>query len=355
MKKKILLVTGSSGLVGSETASLLHADYDLVYGIDNNQRKIFFGKKGDVSERKKELIKNVKNYHHLNIDIRDKKKIFEVFKELKPQHIVHCAGQPSHDLAARIPFEDFYINAVGTLNLLEATRVYTPKSIFVFLSTNKVYGDGPNDLKIKELRSRYIFSEKKYKLGIAEDFKLDQCTHSLFGVSKLSADIMVQEYGRYFNIYTCILRAGCVTGHNHSGVELHGFLNYLVKANIERKKYRIYGFKGKQVRDNIHSIDLANFIKYYLAKPRYAEVYNIGGGFKNTISVIEAVKLVSNLSGIEMNYDYTDQSRIGDHICYYSNLSKIKSHFPKWEISVKIPNILEQIIKNYKQKKNWQS
>lgn len=353
MNKKVLLVTGSSGLVGSETACLLHEDYDLVYGIDNNQRKIFFGKNGDISKRKKEVITNIKNYHHLNIDIRDKKKIFEVFKKIKPKHIVHCAGQPSHDLAAQIPFEDFNINALGTLNLLEATRIYTPKSIFIFLSTNKVYGDGPNDIKIKELKSRYIFSEKKYKSGIAEDFKLDQCTHSLFGVSKLSADIMVQEYGRYFNIYSCILRAGCITGHNHSGVELHGFLNYLVKANLERKKYKIYGYKGKQVRDNIHSIDLVNFIKYYLAKPRFAEVYNIGGGLENTISVIEAIKLVSNLSGIEMNYEYINKPRIGDHICYYSNLSKIKSHFPKWRIRLKISNILEEIIKNNKQKKTW--
>jgi CDP-paratose 2-epimerase len=354
VKKKILLITGSSGLVGSEAVTLLHKDYDLVYGIDNNQRKIFFGKKGDIIQRQNEVIKNVKNYRHLNFDIRNKKKIFEIFKKLKPEHIIHCAGQPSHDLAAQIPFEDFSINAVSTLNLLEAVRVHSPKSIFVFLSTNKVYGDGPNFLKIQEMKSRYIFVEKKYKQGISEDFKLDQCTHSLFGASKLSADIMVQEYGRYFNIYTCCLRAGCITGHNHSGVELHGFLNYLVKTNLEKKKYKIYGYKGKQVRDNIHSTDLVNFIKYYLAKPRFAEVYNIGGGFENTISVIEAIKQVSNLSGIEMKYDYINKPRIGDHICYYSNLSKIKSHFPKWKIKLKIPNILGEIIKNYKQKKTWQ-
>jgi CDP-paratose 2-epimerase len=348
MKKKILLVTGSSGLVGSESVSFLYKDYDLVYGIDNNQRKVFFGKNGDISARQKEVIKNIKNYRHLNFDIRDRKKIFEVFKKLKPEHIIHCAGQPSHDLAARMPFDDFNTNAVGTLNLLEAVRRYTPKSIFVFLSTNKVYGDGPNYLKIKELKSRYVFLEKNYKLGISEDFKLDQCTHSLFGVSKLSADIMVQEYGRYFNIYTCSLRAGCITGLNHSGVELHGFLNYLVKANLEKKKYKIYGYKGKQIRDNIHSADLVNFIRYFLDKPRFSEVYNIGGGFENTISIIEAIKLITNISGIEMKYEYLKNPRIGDHICYYSNLSKIKSHFPKWKIRIKVPNILEEIIKKNK-------
>jgi CDP-paratose 2-epimerase len=348
MKKKILLVTGSSGLVGSESISILHKDYDFVYGIDNNQRKIFFGKNGDNSIRQKEIIRNIKNYRHLNFDIRNRKKIFEVFNKFKPEHIIHCAGQPSHDLAARIPFDDFDINAVGTLNLLEAVRRYVPKSTFVFLSTNKVYGDGPNYLKIKELKSRYVFSEKKHKLGISENFKLDQCIHSLFGVSKLSADVMVQEYGKYFNIYTCCLRAGCITGFNQSGVELHGFLNYLVKTNLEKKKYKIYGYKGKQVRDNIHSADLVNFIRYFLNKPKFAEIYNIGGGLQNTISVIEAIKLISTISGIEMRYDYVNQSRIGDHICYYSNLSKIKSHFPKWKIRINVKNILEEIIQKNK-------
>jgi CDP-paratose 2-epimerase len=344
MKKKILLVTGSSGLVGSESVSLLHKDYDLVYGIDNNQRKKFFGKSGDISYRQKEIITNIKNYRHLNFDIRNKKMMFQLLKKLKPIHIIHCAGQPSHDLAAKIPFDDFETNAVGTLNLLEAVRNFVPKSIFVFLSTNKVYGDGPNYLKIKELESRYMFVEKKYKSGIAEDFKLDQCTHSIFGVSKLSADVMVQEYGRYFNIYTCCLRAGCITGSNHSGVELHGFLNYLVKANLENKNYNIYGYKGKQVRDNIHSADLVNFIRFFLNKPRVAEVYNIGGGLENSVSIIEAIKLISNISGIKMIYKYVKQARIGDHICYYSNLSKIKSHYPKWKINIKIKDILEEIL-----------
>lgn len=344
--RKILLVTGSAGLVGSEAVVNLSKDYDLVYGIDNNQRKIFFGKAGDTSRRRNEIKKKIKNYLHLDFDIRNKKKVFDLFSTIKPMHIIHAAGQPSHDLAARIPFEDYNINASGTLNLLEAIRKYTPKSVFVFLSTNKVYGDGPNFLKIKELNSRFSISDSLYVNGIAENFKIDQCTHSLFGVSKLSADLMVQEYGRYFNIYTCCLRAGCITGSNHSGVELHGFLNYLIKANLQRIKYRIYGYKGKQVRDNIHSSDLVHFINFFLNKPRVAEVYNIGGGFENSISIIEAIKLISQISGKEMFYKFIKKPRIGDHICYYSDLTKIKTHFPLWKISISIKKILEEIIED---------
>jgi CDP-paratose 2-epimerase len=348
--KKILLVTGSAGLVGSEAVVKLSKDYDLVYGIDNNQRKIFFGKTGDTSIRRNEIKKKINNYLHLDFDIRNKKKVFDLISKIKPIHIIHAAGQPSHDLAARIPFEDYNINATGTLNLLEAIRKYTPKSIFVFLSTNKVYGDGPNFLKIKELKSRFIFSDSQYVNGIAENFKIDQCIHSLFGVSKLSADLMVQEYGRYFNLYTCCLRAGCITGSNHSGVELHGFLNYLVKVNLQRKKYRIYGYKGKQVRDNIHCSDLVGFINFFLNKPRIAEVYNIGGGFENSISIIEAIKLTSQISGREMFYKFVKKPRIGDHICYYSDLNKIKTHFPLWKISTSVKKILEEIIENNKKK-----
>jgi len=344
--KKILLVTGSAGLVGSEAVVNLSKDYDLVYGIDNNQRKLFFGKKGDISVRRDEIKKKIKNYVHLDFDIRNKNKVFHLFAKIKPIHIIHAAGQPSHDLAARIPFEDYNINAIGTLNLLEAVRKYVPKSVFIFLSTNKVYGDGPNFIKIKELNSRYSFSEKKYSNGISENFKIDQCTHSMFGVSKLSADVMVQEYGRYFNIYTCCLRAGCITGSNHSGVELHGFLNYLVKVNLERKKYNIYGYKGKQVRDNIHSADLVNFINFFLNNPRTAEVYNIGGGLENSISIIEAIKLISQISGKQMIYNILKKPRVGDHICYYSDLSKIKSHFPAWKINMSVKKILEEIAEN---------
>jgi len=347
MSKKNLLVTGSGGLVGSEVVELLHNDFDQVYGIDNNQRKILFGKDGNVNLRIKEIVNKVPNYKHCNIDIRNRKKIFDLIEKIKPKVVVHCAGQPSHDLAAKIPFEDFDINTVGTFNLIETTRLFSKKPIFIFLSTNKVYGDRPNFIKLMELKKRYEFSDKNFKNGVAEDLNIDQNTHSLFGASKLSADITVQEYGRYFGMQTCVLRAGCVTGPNHSGVQLHGFLNFLVKTNVERKKYNIFGYKGKQVRDNIHAKDLVNFIKYFINKPRMGEVYNLGGGIKNSISILEAFDLVEKYSGIKMKYKYEDNNRIGDHICYYSDLTKTKKHYPGWDIKINLDQIICEIIKNY--------
>tara|TARA_B100001057_G_scaffold500866_1_gene618378 strand:+ start:3231 stop:4298 length:1068 start_codon:yes stop_codon:yes gene_type:complete len=352
MKKKKLLVTGSCGLAGSEIVEHLCKDYDIVYGIDNNSRKQFFGIEGDISKRKGYIIKNISNYIHLNFDIRNRKKIYDLIENIKPDCIIHCAGQPSHDLAAKIPFDDFDTNAVGTFNLLESARRFCKDSPFIFLSTNKVYGDAPNHIKIKELKQRYEINDKNYKHGISETLSVDQNTHSIFGASKLSADIMVQEYGRYFNMKTCCLRAGCITGPNHSGVQLHGYLNYLVKINIEKKLYTIFGYKGKQVRDNIHAKDLTMFIKYFINKPTRGEVYNIGGGINNSISILEAFDLVHKISGIKMNYKLKFANRIGDHICYYSDLRKAKSHYPKWSIKISLNNMISEITERYLRKKS---
>lgn len=350
MKKK-LLVTGSSGLIGSEIIEHLKDDYNEIYGIDNNQRRLFFGKDGDTSKRKKELQKRISNFKHVNLDIRNRSKILSFFEKVKPNDIIHCAAQPSHDLATKIPFEDFDINATSTLNILESMRRYTPKSTIVYLSTNKVYGDAPNFLKLKELNSRYTFADKKYANGISEDFSIDQTKHSLFGASKLSADIMVQEYGRYFDIKSCCIRGGCLTGPNHSSVELHGFLNFLIKTNILKKKYTIFGYKGKQVRDNIHSKDVASFIKYFIERPRIGEVYNLGGGKNNSISIKEAFKLVSSITDNEMIYSYNKTNRIGDHICYFSDLKKSKKHYPDWKITYDLKKIILDTAENFLYKK----
>ena len=344
MTKRVLLVTGSSGLIGSEVVEALASGYDEVYGVDNNQRETFFGASGDTTWRRQEIESTVGNYRHVNMDIRDRNGVLALIETTKPNDIVHCAAQPSHDLAARIPFDDFDVNAVGTINLLEAVRRSVPKASFVYLSTNKVYGDGPNAIPLKELETRFDYADEAFVHGIPESFSIDQCKHSLFGASKVAADILVQEYGRYFNINTCCLRGGCLTGPNHSGVELHGFLSYLVKANLERWNYTIFGYKGKQVRDNIHSRDVAEFIRHFLEKPRIAEIYNIGGGRDNSISILEAFKLVSSYSGIEMVFTYSDAARIGDHICYYSDLRKMKSHYPGWGITKGVAETIREIV-----------
>ena len=346
MKKKILLVTGSSGLIGSQIVKNLSKNYDLVYGVDNNERQKFFGSNGSTLHAKKALIKNIKNYNHLNIDITKNKVISDIIEKLKPKDIIHCAAQPSHDYAAKIPLRDYDVNSTSTIKLMEAVRKFTKKSSVIFFSTNKVYGDNPNKLKFLEKKRRFDFKEKKYHQGIDENFNIDSCTHSLFGVSKLSADLIVQEYGRYFEINTCCLRGGCLTGPNQSGVELHGFLNYLIKCNIKKKLYTIFGYKGKQVRDNIHSDDVASFVEFFLEKPKIAEVYNLGGGKKNSISILEAFDLIEKITSIPMKYNYVKVNRIGDHICYYSNLKKIKSHYPKWNLKFNINKIFEDIVEN---------
>ena len=339
-----LVVTGSSGLIGSEVCVHFSQLGWEIHGIDNNQRATFFGPQGDTRWNQERLERDLDGFHHHELDIRDREGVLKLLAELKPDAIVHTAAQPSHDRAAAIPFDDFDTNAVGTLNLLEATRQACPTSPFVHMSTNKVYGDRPNTIALKELETRWDFDDPAYENGISEDFPIDQSKHSLFGASKVAADVMVQEYGRYFDMPTCCLRGGCLTGPNHSGVELHGFLSYLVKCNLEGREYKVFGYKGKQVRDNIHSHDVARFIEAFIKAPRIAEVYNIGGGRDNSCSIWEAFKLAEKFSGKEQVYQYVDENRIGDHICYYSDLSKMRSHYPEWDITVSLEETVRQIV-----------
>jgi CDP-paratose 2-epimerase len=296
------------------------------------------------------LRQNIPNYAHSQIDIRNRAGIQELLSEIRPDAIVHTAAQPSHDRAASIPFEDFDTNAVGTLNLLEAARRSCPESPFVHMSTNKVYGDLPNTIAMKELPSRWDYDDARFEHGIPETFSIDQSKHSLFGASKVAADVMVQEYGRYFGMPTCCLRGGCLTGPNHSGVELHGFLSYLVRCNVEGREYKIFGYQGKQVRDNIHSEDVANFIVAFCDSPRAGEVYNIGGGKENSCSILEAFAAVEKLTGKAQKSSYFEQNRIGDHICYYSDLRKMKSHYPKWGITRSLQNVFAEIVEAWEQR-----
>ena len=344
---KTILITGAGGLIGSEAVeyySSRTSEYK-VYGIENNQREVFFGPKGSVQGRLNHLITKYPNFKNFPIDIRDKDEVLDLFKQIRFDVVIHTAAQPSHDRAADIPFADFETNANGTLHLLEAVRQTNKDCVFIHMSTNKVYGDRPNtDVSLRELAQRYDYDDPKYYNGIDENFSIDQSKHSLFGASKVAADIMVQEYGRYFGIPSCVLRGGCLTGENHSGVELHGFLNYLAKCNLNKDKYTICGYKGKQVRDNIHSSDVIQFMNYFIEEPRIGEVYNIGGGKDNSCSLLEAVEMVENASGIKMNLDYSDENRIGDHICYYSDLTKIKKHYPQFAITKDLEYIIENLI-----------
>lgn len=346
MKK--ILVTGSSGLVGSEVCTQFHAQGWEVHGIDNNQRAVFFGPQGDTRWNQQRLQQLLKNFHHHEIDIRNRAGILELVKQIQPSVIVHAAAQPSHDKAASIPFDDFDTNAVGTLNLLEAARQYCPEAPFIHMSTNKVYGDKPNFIALKELETRWEYDDINFINGIDENFSIDQSKHSLFGASKVAADVLVQEYGRYFNMPTVCLRGGCLTGPNHSGVELHGFLSYLVKCNLEGKKYFIYGYKGKQVRDNIHAYDIVQFMNAFINAPRVAEVYNLGGGKNNTCSILEAFAITEKFTGKAQVYEYVDKHREGDHICYYSNLTKMKTHYPNWDITISLEATIEQIVNQWR-------
>ncbi|SNS55962.1 CDP-paratose 2-epimerase [Ekhidna lutea] len=341
MKK--LIVTGSGGLIGSEVVAYFAKSGWKVIGIDNNMRADFFGPSGDTTWNIKRLSEELNLFESYNVDIRDREKIASFIKETKPDAIVHAAAQPSHDLAASRPYDDFDVNAVGTLNMLEGTRKYSNETPFVHLSTNKVYGDAPNNLNLEEQRTRWDYADQEYYNGIKETFSIDQSKHSLFGASKVAADVMVQEYGRYFDMPTCCLRGGCLTGPNHSGVELHGFLSYLIKCNIIGKKYTIFGYKGKQVRDNIHSYDVASFIDFFISSPRVAQVYNLGGGRENSVSILEAFELISSITGKEMVYEYSESNRIGDHICYISDLSKMKNHYPGWEITKDLNTVFHEI------------
>ena len=339
-----LLVTGSSGLIGSEVCCYFGQTGHEVHGVDNNQRAVFFGPQGDTRWNQARLERDLPQFHHHELDIRDRGTVADLIQTLRPDAIVHTAAQPSHDRAAAIPFDDFDTNATGTLNLLEATRQHALGATFVHMSTNKVYGDAPNQLNLIERETRWDFADAEYQHGISETFTIDQSKHSLFGASKVAADVMVQEYGRYFNLHTCCLRGGCLTGPNHSGVELHGFLSYLVKCNLERRSYTVFGYKGKQVRDNIHALDVARFIESFLNAPRVAEVYNLGGGRGNTCSILEAFQLVEAITGQPQEYTYDDTAREGDHICYYSDLRKMRDHYPDWNISRDLPAILEEIV-----------
>lgn len=341
MKK--LLVTGSSGLIGSEVCLHFAAEGWEIHGIDNNQRAVFFGPKGDTRWNQNRIQKQIERFVHHELDIRDRQGILDLLKEIKPDAIVHTAAQPSHDLAASIPFDDFDTNAVGTLNMLEAVRQAVRDSPFVSMSTNKVYGDAPNEIPLRELETRWEYADETYRDGIPETLRIDQSKHSIFGASKVASDVMVQEYGRYFNMPTCALRGGCLTGPSHSGVELHGFLSYLIKCNLTGTKYNIYGYKGKQVRDNIHSLDVARFIAAFIESPRPGEVYNIGGGRANSCSIIEAFSRIGDISGKKMQYEYVDQNRSGDHICYISDLRKMKMHFPDWDITKSLHDIFYEV------------
>ncbi len=339
-----ILVTGSSGLIGSEAVTYFDSRGHHVLGIDNNMRAHFFGEKGDTLWNLERLQNETRKFEHYSLDIRDRKAVLEFFEANRPDAIIHCAAQPSHDWAKESPFDDFDVNAVGTMNLIEATRNHTKESPFAFMSTNKVYGDAPNELPLDELESRWEYARPEDYQGIDESCRIDHCKHSLFGASKVAADIMVQEYGRYFNMPTACYRGGCLTGPNHSGVELHGFLSYIVKAAVQNKKYTIFGYAGKQVRDQIHSIDVIRAMDAFIQAPRCGEAYNIGGGRESNASILETISKIESLIDRKMDYEYSEEKRSGDHICYISDLSKLKGHFPSWDLTQRFDDILEEVV-----------
>jgi CDP-paratose 2-epimerase len=351
-KKLTVLVTGSSGLIGSEAVVWFdRLDWNII-GVDNNMRLHFFGPEGDTRWNLLWLKDNTRNFEHIDLDIRNRESVLKLFKEKFFNLIIHCAAQPSHDLAAKMPFDDWDVNATGTINLLEATRRYSKESPFIYMSTNKVYGDAPNEIPRIEYETRYDYKHPKDYDGIDESCRIDQCLHSLFGASKVAGDIIAQEYARYFSMPVGVFRGGCLTGGHHSGVELHGFLSYLVKVAINKKPYTIFGYKGKQVRDNIHSHDVIDaFYKFYL-KPRAGEVYNIGGGRDNSISVLEAIHKLESLTGNKMQYNIVQENRRGDHVCYISNFKKLQIHYPDWKITMPIDTILEDLVRFEYEKKD---
>jgi CDP-paratose 2-epimerase len=348
----IAIITGSGGLIGAEAVRFFSNKGFEIIGIDNDMRRIFFGDEASTAWSQKKLESEIANYTHYSEDIRDKtamKKIFEKYNN-DIKLIIHTAAQPSHDWAAKDPFTDFTVNANGTLTLLELTRQYCPHAVFIFTSTNKVYGDTPNNLPLVELETRWEIDESHpyYKNGIDESMNIDQTKHSLFGASKLAADILVQEYGKYFNMKTVCFRAGCLTGPGHSSTELHGFLAYLMKCAVVGKHYTIFGYKGKQVRDNLHSYDLVNTFWEFYKNPRVGEVYNIGGSRHSNCSVIEAIKMCEEISGRKMHYCYSDRNRIGDHIWWISDVNKFRSHYSNWGYKYDIKSILIEIEKNFR-------
>ncbi len=343
----IVIITGSSGLVGSESVNFFCKKGFDVIGIDNNLREFFFGKDGSTIWIKKKLQKDNKNFKCLNIDIRNYNQVEKIFKKYSKNIslIIHCAAQPSHDYGKKFPNIDFNVNAAGTLNLLELTKIYCPDAPFIFMSTNKVYGDNPNKLKIIENKKRWELKKNdRFFKGIDEKFSIDNCTHSFFGVSKVYADLIVQEYGKNVGLKTVCFRAGCITGPNHSGAKLHGFLSYLVKKALKTKKYNIIGFKGKQVRDNLHSFDLINCFWEFYKKPKEGLIYNIGGGRYSNCSIIEALELVENLKNIKIKKIFLNKPRVGDHIWYISNNSKFMKDYPKWKQVYNTEKIIKELI-----------
>jgi CDP-paratose 2-epimerase len=341
-----VVVTGSSGLIGSEAVLWFDGQGHTVLGVDNNMRRDFFGEKGDTTWMLERLRERTHRFTHVAEDIRNRPRMMALWEEHRPDLIIHCAAQPSHDLAATRPLDDFDVNAVGTLNLLEATRQFAPEAVFILMSTNKVYGDAPNYLPLVETDTRYDYAEPGDYNGIKETLSIDQCLHSVFGASKVAADVMAQEYGRYFGLRTGIFRGGCLTGPSHSGVELHGFLNYLVKVVKRGETYTIYGYKGKQVRDQIHSYDVIQAMWAFAQNPRPGAVYNLGGGRANNASVLECIASLEALTGRKLRVEYRDQARKGDHICYISDLSKLQSHYPGWRLTYSLDQILEELVRS---------
>jgi CDP-paratose 2-epimerase len=339
-----VLVTGSSGLIGSEAVRYFDQSGARVFGIDNNLRADFFGPGGDTSWNLRQLQATCRRFEHSDLDIRNRPAMFRVVQDVRPDLIIHCAAQPSHDLAGTRPFDDFEVNAMGTLNLLEATRQQAPQAVFILMSTNKVYGDAPNERPLVELLSRFDFADPRDQQGIDETCRIDRSLHSLFGVSKLAADVLTQEYGRYFGLKTGVFRGGCLTGPNHSAVQFHGFLAYLVRVAVQGEPYTIIGHKGKQVRDQIHSRDVVRAFEAFYQAPRPGEVYNLGGGRDNAASVLETLDRLEQLTGRRIALRYLEQPRRGDHIVYYSDLTKIKNHFPGWELEYDLDAILEQML-----------
>lgn len=339
-----VLVTGSSGLIGSEAVTYFDAMGFRVSGVDNNMRADFFGPQGDTTANRHRLERVCKGFTHHEMDIRDRAAVDALIAKGGFDLVIHAAAQPSHDLAAQRAFDDFDVNAGGTLNLLEACRRHAPSAVFIFMSTNKVYGDGPNHVPLAELETRWDYADPRYEHGIAEDFSIDRCLHSLFGASKVAADVITQEYGRYFGMKTGIFRGGCLTGPHHAGVELHGFLNYLVLAALEERPYTIFGYKGKQVRDQIHARDVISAFWAFAQAPRPGEVYNLGGGKANAASLIECVEKVAARTGKRPKLTYSEQNRVGDHICYYSDLRKLMDHYPSWKITRSLDEIIDEMV-----------
>jgi CDP-paratose 2-epimerase len=343
-----ILVTGSSGLIGSEAVEHFDREGHHVIGIDNNMRRVFFGPAGDTTWNLARLRKATSRFEHRDLDIRDREGVSALLKENRFDLIVHCAAQPSHDKAKEIPLLDFEVNAVGTVNLLEATRQNSPEAAFILMSTNKVYGDAPNETPLCELPTRFDYACPENREGIDESCRIDRTLHSIFGASKVAADVMAQEYGRYFGLRVGIFRGGCLTGPSHSGVELHGFLSYLVKVAVSGQTYTVFGYKGKQVRDNLHSHDVVRAFEEFARNPRAGEVYNLGGGRSNSISILEAIDLVQELGGKRIQWVYRDEARKGDHICYISDIRKLQSHFPDWCVSRDLNSILREMIETEK-------